>query len=126
LLAWRKFVRFWRFRSEMGMSGIKSGWWFDKDSRLGKLAISLDVGLVYSAVVIPLFLIGWFASLRNRRRLVCLVGLVVIHTLVALAFYGSLRMRIPIEPVIAMFAADVCWRAATRVRMLWRTPKSQP
>ncbi len=117
LLAWRKFVRFWRFRSDVGLSGIKSGWWFSKDSRLGKLASAFDAGLLYSVVVIPLFVVGLFANLRNRRRILCLVGLVVVHTFVALVFFGSLRMRIPIEPVIVMFAADTCWRAATRVRM---------
>lgn len=122
LLAWRKFVRFWRFRSDVGLSGIKSGWWFNKDSPLGKLASSFDVGLLYSGVVIPLFMAGLFVGLKNRRRFVLLVGLVVIHTFVALVFFGSLRMRIPIEPVIAMFAADVFWRIVTRLRMRRSTP----
>lgn len=117
LLVWRKFVRFWRLKSEAGLSGIRSGWWFDKDSRLGKLAASFDVGFVYSIVAIPLFVAGFLASLTSRRRFVLLVGFVAVHVLVALVFFGSLRMRLPIEPVIGMFAADFLWRVVTRFRM---------
>jgi 4-amino-4-deoxy-L-arabinose transferase-like glycosyltransferase len=117
LLVWRKFVRFWRFRSESGLSGIRSGWWFDKDGRLGKLAASFDVGFLYSVVVVPLFVAGLLAGFKNRRRFVLLVGMVAVHTFMALVFYGSLRMRLPIEPVIGMYAADFCWRAANRIRL---------
>jgi 4-amino-4-deoxy-L-arabinose transferase-like glycosyltransferase len=116
ILVWRKFARFWRFRSDVGLSGIRSGWWFDKDTPLGRLASSFDVGLVYSVAVIPLFVAGFLIGLTNRRRFVLLAGLVVVHTLVALVFFGSLRMRIPIEPVIAMFAADVGRRIVVRLR----------
>jgi 4-amino-4-deoxy-L-arabinose transferase-like glycosyltransferase len=105
ILAWRKFARFWRFRSDAGMSGVKSGWWFSKESTLGRLASSLDVGFAYAVFVIPLFVIGLFLSLRAWRRYVYLYGLVVIHTAVTLVFHGSIRMRVPLEPVIAIFAA---------------------
>lgn len=106
ILLWRKFARFWRLRSDVGLSGIRSGWWFDRNTVLGRLAGSLDAGFVYSAVVIPLFAAGFLLGLADRRRSAALAGLVVVHTLVALVFFGSLRMRIPIEPVVAMFAAD--------------------
>ncbi|MEJ2721014.1 MAG: glycosyltransferase family 39 protein [bacterium] len=105
VLVWRKFARFWRFRSDTGMSGLKSGWWFDRGSVLGRLAGSLDVGFAYAVVVIPLFVVGVFVSLRAWRRYVYLYGLLVVHSAAALVFHGSLRMRVPIEPVIAMFAA---------------------
>jgi hypothetical protein len=116
LLVWRKFARFWRFQSDVGMSGIRSGWWFDKDTFLGRLAASFDAGYLYSLVVIPLFVVGLIAALKDRRAFVLLTGLVVVHTLVALAFFGSLRMRIPIEPVIAIFAADASRRIITFLR----------
>jgi hypothetical protein len=106
ILVWRKFVRFWRFKSDTGLSGVKSGWWWSKESRLGSLASSIDVGFVYSIVVIPLFVFGFILSIRSRRRWVYLTGLIVAHTFVTLIFHGSLRMRIPIEPIILMFAAD--------------------
>lgn len=105
VLVWRKFARFWRFRSDTGMSGLKSGWWFDRGSVLGRLAGSLDAGFAYAVVFIPLFVIGMFVSLRVWRRYVYLYGLILVHTAAALAFHGSLRMRVPIEPVIAIFAA---------------------
>jgi hypothetical protein len=116
LLAWRKFLRFWRFQSDVGLSGVKSGWWWNKESGLGKIASTLDVGFVYSVFVIPLFVLGFVANLKDRRRFVFLAGLIIIHTLVSLVFHGSLRMRIPIEPVMAIFAADTSWRIVTRVR----------
>jgi 4-amino-4-deoxy-L-arabinose transferase-like glycosyltransferase len=116
VLVWRKFARFWRFKSDVGLAGVKSGWWWSKESTLGKLASSLDIGFAYSVVVIPLFVIGLFLSLSSRRRWVFLIGLVALHTLVSLAFHGSLRMRIPIEPVIVMFAASAISDAAARLR----------
>ncbi|UCG51243.1 MAG: glycosyltransferase family 39 protein [Candidatus Latescibacterota bacterium] len=116
ILMWRKFARFWRFRSDVGISGIKSGWWFSRESALGRLASSLDVGFVYAVLMIPLFVIGLVLTRKNWRRNVHLYGLVLIHTSVALVFYGSIRMRIPIEPVIAMFAAATISFVVTRVR----------
>ena len=100
-----KFVRFWRLKSEMGLSGIKSGWWWNKDSVLGRLATSVDVGFVYAIVVFPLCLAGWILTRRRARELAFLYSVIVMHTLVGLVFFGSIRGRIPVEPVIAIFAA---------------------
>ena len=121
LLVWRKFARFWRFKSDSGLSGVKSGWWWNKESPLGRIASSLDIGMLYAIVVIPLFLAGLIAGWRSRNRMLFLGGLVVVHTFVSLVFHGSLRMRIPIEPVIAMFAADFVWRVVSRARLRRRT-----
>jgi 4-amino-4-deoxy-L-arabinose transferase-like glycosyltransferase len=117
ILLWRKFARFWRFKSDVGIAGVRSGWWWSKESALGKMASSLDAGLIYAIPVIPLFALGFFAGLGSRKRFALLTGVVVMHTAVALVFHGSLRMRIPVEPVMAMFAGDVAWRAVTRLRM---------
>jgi 4-amino-4-deoxy-L-arabinose transferase-like glycosyltransferase len=117
VLVWRKFARFWRFKSDSGLSGVKSGWWWSKESALGRAASSLDAGMVYALFVIPLFVAGLFAGWKGGSRRLLLGGIVVVHTFVSLVFHGSLRMRIPIEPVIAMFAADAVWRLVTRIRM---------
>jgi 4-amino-4-deoxy-L-arabinose transferase-like glycosyltransferase len=117
ILVWRKFERFWRFQSDVGLSGVRSGWWWNKESPLGRMAASLDAGLVYSVFVIPLFVVGLAAGWTCRKRFFLLGGVVAVHTLVSLVFHGSLRMRIPIEPVIAMFAADAVWRIVTRLRL---------
>lgn len=89
----------------MGLSGVRSGWWWDKGSRLGALASSLDVFFLHSIVVIPLFIAGLAFALRETRRLANLHAIVIVHTATALFFYGSLRSRAPVEPVIAIFAA---------------------
>jgi len=101
----RKFLRFWRLRSDAGMSGIKSGWWWNKDGFWGKLAAGFDLGFIYAIIVIPAFLVGLVTSWKRRRDLLLLYGVVVVHNLIALVFFGSLRARLPVEPVIALFAA---------------------
>ena len=123
ILVWRKFARFWRFKSDVGLSGVKSGWWWNKDSFLGKLASSLDVGFVYAVFVIPLFVVGLIFSFKRRRWWVFLTGLIVMHTLVTLIFHGSLRMRIPIEPVIVMFAAFTIDRIFIHIRARFSGPQ---
>jgi 4-amino-4-deoxy-L-arabinose transferase-like glycosyltransferase len=117
VLVWRKFARFWRFESDSGLSGVKSGWWWNKKSPLGRVASSVDFGLIYAVFAIPLFVAGLIAGWRSRNRTLFLGGLVAVHVFVSLVFHGSLRMRIPIEPVIAMFAGDAVWRIVTRLRL---------
>jgi len=104
-LVWWRFKRLWRLQSDMGLSGIKSGWWFSNDSALGRAAASFDAGFVYSAVAFPLFVAGLVMTRRKWRDLMYLYGIVAVHTAVGLAFFGSIRGRLPVEPVIAIFAA---------------------
>ncbi len=115
LVAW-KMVRFWRLQSDMGLSGIRSGWWFSKDSALGRLATNVDVGFVYAAVVMPLFIAGLVMTARRWRELSLAYGVVVVHTAVAAVFFGSLRTRIPMEPVMCAFAAAAAVSLWRRVR----------
>lgn len=109
LVLW-KMVRFWRLKSDMGLSGIRSGWWFSKDSTLGRLAANLDVGFVYAAIVMPCFVVGWIMTRARWRELSLVTGVIVVHTAIAAIFFGSLRMRIPLEPVMCMFAAALVVR----------------
>lgn len=114
LVFW-KMVRFWRVQSDMGLSGIRSGWWFDNHSALGRLAADVDVGFVYAVVVMPCFVVGWVMTRARWRDLSLVTGVVVVHTAIAAIFFGSLRTRIPLEPVMCMFAAVVAvalWRRA--------------
>ena len=104
LVGW-KLARFWRVKSDMGLSGIRSGWWFDNRSALGRAASSLDVGMVYAVIVLPLFVAGLAVTRRRWRDLLLGYGVVVVHTAVAMVFFGSLRTRIPVEPMICVFAA---------------------
>jgi len=120
-LLWWKWQRFWRLRSDMGLSGVKSGWWWNKNRVLGRLASSFDVGFVYAVIAFPLFLAGIVLTARRWRELLFLYGVVVAHTAVALVFHGSIRGRIPVEPVIALFAAVTVDRLTRR-----RKAESQP
>jgi 4-amino-4-deoxy-L-arabinose transferase-like glycosyltransferase len=104
-LAAEKLLRFWRLRSHAPWSGVKSGWWWNKSMLLGNLASRFDFGVIYAALVFPCAVVGVIASARAYRELYILYAVVLVHMLVALAFYGSLRARIPIEPVIAIFAS---------------------
>ncbi|MFZ1947579.1 MAG: glycosyltransferase family 39 protein [bacterium] len=112
-LIWRKFLRFWRFQSHAPFSGVKSGWWWNKNTLLGGLASRFDPGMLYSVVVLPPFLLGIVLTARRYRKVFFLYATVAAHVLVALVFFGSLRARLPIEPVIAMLAAvGLVWIAA--------------
>jgi 4-amino-4-deoxy-L-arabinose transferase-like glycosyltransferase len=104
LVAW-KLVRFWRVKSDMGLSGIRSGWWFNNRSTLGRAASRIDVGMLYAVVLLPLFVMGLCLTWRRWRELLLAYGVVVVHTAVAVIFFGSLRTRIPVEPVMCAFAA---------------------
>jgi 4-amino-4-deoxy-L-arabinose transferase-like glycosyltransferase len=119
----RKFTRFWRLQSHAPSSGVKGGWWWNKHSPLGRIASQVDVGVVYAAVVIPGFLLGLVLTFGDWRKLFMLYGMIAVHVAAALVFYGSLRARLPIEPVMAIFAAyAACWLAA-HVR---RAPRAGP
>jgi uncharacterized membrane protein len=89
----------------MGLSGIRSGWWFSKDSTLGRWAANVDVGFIYAVVVIPFFILGLVATRRRWRDLSLLYGVIVVHTAIGAVFFGSLRTRIPVEPVMCVLAA---------------------
>jgi 4-amino-4-deoxy-L-arabinose transferase-like glycosyltransferase len=115
-IAWWKFARFWRLRSDVGLSGVKSGWWWDKDSFLGRVASNFDAGFLYAIVAFPLFIAGLVLTRARWRDLTFLYGVVVAHTAVALVFFGSIRGRIPVEWVIAVFAAVTVDRLLRRRR----------
>jgi 4-amino-4-deoxy-L-arabinose transferase-like glycosyltransferase len=104
LVFW-KLVRCWRLKSDMGLSGIRSGWWFNNRSLLGRIAAQLDVGMMYAVVAVPLFLVGLWCTRRRWRDLLFGYGSIIVHTAVAVLFFGSLRTRIPVEPMICVFAA---------------------
>jgi hypothetical protein len=62
------------------------------------------VGLIYAIVALPLFVAGLWMTRRRWRDLLFGYGVIVVHTAVAVLFFGSLRTRIPVEPMICVFA----------------------
>jgi hypothetical protein len=93
---------------------------------MGKLATVMDVGFVYAIVAFPLFLAGLVLTFYRWRELLFLYGVIVVHTAVALVFHGSIRGRIPVEPVIAMFAGAAVIRLYRRVAAKSRPATGEP
>jgi 4-amino-4-deoxy-L-arabinose transferase-like glycosyltransferase len=119
-LVWRmaswRFMRFWRLAGDAPFSGVKSGWWWDKGKRFGGLASSLDMVFFFSVIVIPLFVLGLAMTIARARSLVYLYGVILVHTATAMVFFGSLRSRMGVEPVIAIFAGACAVRLLALTR----------
>lgn len=105
MAAW-KLQRFWRLRSDLNLSAATGRLMRGKGGRAARIVGGIDIGLAYSAIVIPLFILGLALTARRWRSLLLLYAVVVVHALVALVFHGSLRARMPIEPVMAIFASS--------------------
>jgi 4-amino-4-deoxy-L-arabinose transferase-like glycosyltransferase len=119
-MAATKLARFWRLRAEAGTTGS----WQAAGSPLTRLLRLLDPLLLWSLLTLPLALWGAAMSLRGPRRWFQSLSLWVIlyFTALAVVFFGSLRMRLPVEPLIVLFAAagldDLVRRARARRRGL--------
>jgi 4-amino-4-deoxy-L-arabinose transferase-like glycosyltransferase len=115
VIAWAKFWRFWRVSAEGG----GTGGWQREGSPLGALLRAIDPLLLWSIVVMPLAIWGAVGVARGARRLFQSypAWVILYFTLLALVFWGSLRMRLPVEPLVVLFAAaggENLWRR-------WRT-----
>ncbi len=119
-MAAAKLARFWRLHAEAGTTGS----WSAAGSPLERLRRAVDPLLLWSVLALPLALWGAGVSLRGPRRWFQSLGLWVILYFSALAvvFFGSLRMRLPVEPLVVLFAAagldDLVRRARARRRGL--------
>jgi 4-amino-4-deoxy-L-arabinose transferase-like glycosyltransferase len=102
-VALAKLGRFWRIRSEGGGTGA----WAREGSPTREWLKRVDPLLVWSLLTWPFALWGLVRSLRGPRRwFQTLPLLVLLHfTAIALLYWGSLRMRIPAEPMIALLIA---------------------
>jgi 4-amino-4-deoxy-L-arabinose transferase-like glycosyltransferase len=117
-MALAKLERFWRLTAEGGGTGI----WQRPGSPLSPLLARIDPLLVWSAAILPFALWGLGVALGGPRRWFQSLGLwiIVYFMLITVVYFGSLRMRIPIEPLVVLFAAagfdDVRRRLRTRAR----------
>ncbi len=117
-MAWWKFARFWRFDSNVKFDAGAGPFGGGESSR-GSASGEIDLGLLYWMVVIPLFVLGLAVTRRRFHDLVLPYGVIAVHTFLALVFHGSLRARMPVEPVIVLFAAAaVAWIALAVRRRL--------
>jgi len=113
-LALAKLGRFWRLTAEGGGTGA----WQREGSPLKHLLRVLDPLLLWSLATLPFALWGLARMLSGPRRWYqSLPALVVLYfTLLAVVFWGALRMRVPVEPLIALFAAVGIEDARRRLR----------
>ena len=102
-MALAKLGRFWRITAE----GSGTGAWQRAGSPLEGWLKRLDPLLIWSLVVLPLAIWGLVRTLRGARRWFQALSVLVIlyFTLGALVFWGALRMRLPIEPLVVLLAA---------------------
>ena len=111
-MAWWKFARFWRVRSGLNLAGA-AGFEERGDSVMARLASRVDIFALYWIPVLPLFVLGLLTTWRHYRKLLPLYVVVATHVLLSLIFHGSLRARMPIEPIITILAAAaIAWIAA--------------
>jgi len=109
-----KLARFWR----LGREGGGSGTWTREGSPLGALLAFADPLLVWSALAFPFAIAGLAITLRGGKRLFLSLPAITIAFFAALSvvYWGALRMRVPVEPLIALFAAVGADALAKRLR----------
>ena len=102
-IALARLARFWRWSAEGGGTGA----WQREGSLPRRIAARIDPVRVWSLVVFPLALWGVFLILRSPPRGYRSLPLLVMayFSLLAMVFWGGLRPRAPIEPLIVLVAA---------------------
>lgn len=111
-----KLGRFWRLNAMTPSTGR----WFARGSLPDRLLSAADPLLLWSIVVLPLALWGLGRTLRWSRRHFQLLPLwtIAVFTFGSVVFWGSLRLRVPVEPLVLLYAAagigDLVWRARVK------------
>lgn len=101
-LLWLRMVQFWRPALPSAQGG---------------LPISQSLANIYPAIIICLALLGLILVLKRRRLdalLPCFFGATVV--LGALLFYGSVRLRAPLEPFLVVLASGAIGWIIQRLR----------
>ena len=119
-MAGAKLARFWRISAEGGGTGS----WQRPGSPLGAVLGRVDPLRLWSLVILPLAAWGAYLCFRGARRWfqTLSVWVILYFTMLGMVFFGSLRMRVPIEPLVALLAAagldDLTRRIRSRARGL--------
>jgi hypothetical protein len=115
-MAWWKFARFWRVGSGLDFPGAE-GLIESDGGFVARMASRVDVFALYWIPVLPLFVLGLIKTVKSYRGLLPLYTVVAAHVLLSLVFHGSLRARMPIEPIISILAAAaITWIASAAAR----------
>ena len=113
-----KIGRMWRLGAEGGTTGS----WQRPGSPLAPVLRLLDPLLLWSVPVFLLALAGVIDTLRGSRRWFQAVGLIPLlyTTLLATVFWGALRIRVPVQPMVLLYAAA----GIEAARRMWRVRRS--
>ena len=118
-LAWAKLGRFFRLTSETPVSGSAApqGTWLSRATR------AIDPLFVTWAPLLPFFAGAALMALARPRRSPWFAPAVavLVQALLAVAYWGSLRFRLPVEPAIIVLG--VCGALATWA-LLRRHPRT--
>jgi 4-amino-4-deoxy-L-arabinose transferase-like glycosyltransferase len=103
-MAGAKLARFWRPRAE---GGSATGRWSRPGSPTDAVLSRIDPLLLWSLFVLPLALFGAYSLLASPKRLFLSLPLLTIAAFTAssVVYWGALRMRVPIEPLVVLHAA---------------------
>ena len=114
-MAAAKLARFWRVTSGGGAWLTPGG----PGSPLARRLAVIDPLLVWSVLTWPFTAWGLVQTLRGPRRFYQGLGFLVVvyFTTLAIVSSGALRMRIPVEPMLVLFAAVGFEDARRRLRM---------
>ena len=115
-VAWAKLTRFWRLSALTESTGR----WYRTGSLPDRLLGFIDPMLLWSLIVMPFAIWGVVRTVRWTRRHFQLLPFWAIATFTAgsIVFWGALRLRVPAEPLLMLYAgvgfSDVLWRVRVR------------
>jgi len=114
-MAAAKLGRMWRLRGEAATTGT----WQRSGSALDRVARSVDPFLPWFALTLPFAIWGWVRTLRGPRRwFQALPAIAVVYfSAITVVFWGALRMRVPVEPLVLLLAAAGIEDARRRLRV---------
>jgi 4-amino-4-deoxy-L-arabinose transferase-like glycosyltransferase len=102
-MAAAKLARLWRLRAEAAGTGS----WNERGSLLARLKRTLDPLPIWSLIIWPFAVWGLARACSGPRRWFRALSLltIVYFTLLAVVYWGALRMRLPVEPLLTLLAA---------------------
>lgn len=97
-----KLARFWRLGAEAGTTGA----WAREGSPIGALLARFDPLLVWSLLTLPFAMLGVWWVLAGPKRVFQSLPLliIVLATSGSMLYWGALRLRVPIEPLVLAYA----------------------
>lgn len=111
-LLWKKFVLFWRGYE---IANLLPYYLIRANSRL------LQLPWLNFVLIAPLGIVGMALAIKHWRASFILSSYILVQMATTLIFHALARYRIPVVPVLSIFAAYTLWDIGTRLRAKhWR------